>query len=75
MAYMSFDFGPAFFVSMVFGIFGMAYFSYGKKQKNFPAMGAGVGLMLYPYFVSSMLAVVVVGLALMAFPFLASRYL
>jgi hypothetical protein len=72
---MSFDFGPAFIVSMVFGIFGMAYFAYGKKRGNFSAMGAGVGLMLYPYFVSDMLAVLAVGLALMAVPFLASRYL
>lgn len=72
---MSFDFGPAFFASLIFGLFGMAYFSYGKKRGNFSALGSGVGLMIFPYFVNDLLAVVLVGFALMAFPFLASRYL
>ena len=71
---MDFTFGPAFFISLVFSIFGMAYFSYGKKQGNFSAVAAGVGLMFYPYFVSNAAIMVAAGLALMAFPFVAARF-
>jgi len=68
-----FTFGTAFYISLVFSLFGMAYFSYGKKQGNFPVLSAGVGLMFYSYFVSNVTIMVVAGLALMAFPFVAAR--
>lgn len=70
---MDFTFGPAFFISLVFSIFGMAYFSYGKKQGNISALAAGIGLMFYPYFVSNAVIMIAAGLALMAIPFVAAR--
>ncbi|MEI6149451.1 MAG: amino acid transport protein, partial [bacterium] len=40
-------------LSFLFGTFGLGYFVYGKKQASWIAMGAGAGLMIYPYFVTS----------------------
>ena len=59
----------AFFLSMVFGAIGTGYFIYGKKQQNVPFLVAGVGLMVYPYFFSSILAMVLIGLVIAAIPF------
>lgn len=72
---LSLDFGPGFMLSVVFGIFGMGYFAYGKKQGHGPALVAGLGLMLFPYFVSDVLAVALIGVAFMALPFVARRFL
>ncbi len=70
-----FTFGPAFFVSLVFSLFGMAYFSYGKKQGNTMALVSGIGLMFYPYLVSDVTMMVAVGIGLLVFPFVVSRFL
>ncbi|MBI5179481.1 MAG: hypothetical protein HZA04_09530 [Nitrospinae bacterium] len=69
------SFGPSFFLGALFGIFGMGYFAYGKKQGNMLALGSGLGLMLFPYFVSDIAVMTLAGLALMAAPFAASRFL
>ncbi len=57
------------FVGFVAGVFGMAYFVYGKKQARFSAMLAGVLLCVYPYFVGSLLWECVIGAVLLAVPF------
>ena len=57
------------FIGLMAGVFGMAYFSYGKKQKNLAAMIAGVLLCIYPYFFDSVLWLCVVGAALLVAPF------
>ena len=57
------------FVGFIAGVFGMAYFVYGKKQTKASAMIAGVLLCVYPYFVESVLWQVIVGAALLAVPF------
>jgi hypothetical protein len=56
-------------VGFIAGVFGMAYFVYGKKQTKASAMIAGVLLCVYPYFIESVLWQVVVGAALLALPF------
>ncbi len=60
--------------NLVFGIisgaFGTAYFIYGKRQERFVPLIAGMLLCVYPYFVSSMLWLAIVGIALLAAPFL-----
>ena len=53
---------------LVFGSIGLGYFMYGKKQSNVVARLSGIGLMIYPYFVSSALLLIVIGLVLMALP-------
>jgi hypothetical protein len=57
------------FIGFVAGVFGVAYFVYGKKQTKLTPMIAGVLLCVYPYFVDSVLWLVVIGAALLAAPF------
>ncbi|MEO5694366.1 MAG: hypothetical protein ABIQ72_14655 [Usitatibacter sp.] len=56
-------------VGMVAGVFGVAYFVYGKKQTKLVPMLAGVALCVYPYFFESVLWLGVIGVALLAAPF------
>jgi hypothetical protein len=60
-------------LSFLFGLVGMAYFVYGKKQAEIVFMLAGGLLCFYPYFVPNLTVMVTVGLALMAAPFVAAR--
>jgi hypothetical protein len=55
-------------IGFIAGVFGVAYFVYGKKQAKFTPMVAGVLLCVYPYFLDSVLWLVVVGAAPMAAP-------
>jgi hypothetical protein len=63
------SFGASFFFSVLFGLIGTIYFMYGKKQEKYVPMLVGIGLGVYPYFVKSATAVVLIGLVLMAVPF------
>ena len=56
------------FAGIVFGSIGFGYFIYGKKQKHFVARYTGLALMVFPYLVSDVLALVLVGLVLMSVP-------
>ena len=57
-------------VGVLAGAIGMGYFIYGKRQAKYVPMIAGVLLCVYPYFVESLLALSVIGLLLVAAPFL-----
>jgi hypothetical protein len=54
------------FASMLFGIIGFAAFVYGKKQVLWRPMVIGVGLMAYPYFVSQLWLLYLIGAGLCA---------
>jgi hypothetical protein len=54
------------FASMLFGIIGLAVFVYGKKQLLWRPMMIGVSLMTYPYFVSQLWLLYLVGAGLCA---------
>jgi hypothetical protein len=56
-------------IGFVAGVFGVAYFVYGKKQARFTPMVAGVLLCVYPYFIDSVLWLCLIGAALLAAPF------
>jgi len=58
------------FFSIVAGIIGVGYCSYGKKQQNICFFIAGIGLMFYPYFIENVMALAGVGIALIIAPFL-----
>ena len=60
--------------SLVFSSIGLGYFIYGKKQKHKVVYYSGIGLMIYPYFITSVSTVVLSGVVLMAAPKIA-RYL
>jgi hypothetical protein len=51
---------------MLLGAFGPGYFIYGKKQKMIMALLCGMALMVYPYFVSNEIALVCIGIVLLA---------
>ena len=55
---------------ILFGSIGFAAFIYGKKQSNFKALGIGVALMAYPYFVRNTPALYIIGALLTAVLFL-----
>ena len=55
---------------MLFGAIGMGYFVYGKKQKRVVALLSGVLLCVFPYFVSNVILMVLVGFVLIALPFI-----
>ena len=54
---------------VVFGSVGLAYFVYGKKQRLFVPLLCGIGLKAFPYFISNIVLLVVVGLALSVVPY------
>jgi len=54
---------------LLFGSIGLAYFMYGKKQKRGVPFASGIGLMVFPYFVSNSYLVVIIGVALIALPY------
>jgi len=54
---------------LLFGSIGMGYVIYGRKQRVPVAFAAGLALIAFPYFVSSTVAMVGVGLILLAAPF------
>ena len=57
-------------IGMLTGAVGVSYFIYGKRQTKFAPLLAGMALCVYPYFVDSVLWLVVIGALLMAAPFL-----
>lgn len=56
-------------LSVLFSAIGLAYFSYGKKQGKATALFSGAALMVYPYFVKGVVALLGLGAALTALPF------
>jgi predicted membrane-bound dolichyl-phosphate-mannose-protein mannosyltransferase len=59
----------SFVVGALFGIFGMAYFYYGKKRDNKVALVSGVILCVYPYFIDSVPLLIGIGIVLVVVPF------
>lgn len=56
-------------VGVLAGAIGAGYFIYGKRQMKIVPMVAGALLCVYPYFIDSLLWLSVVGLLLVAAPF------
>jgi hypothetical protein len=53
---------------LLFGSIGMGYIVYGRRQRALTPFLAGLGLVAFPYFVDGTLAMLAVGVALMALP-------
>ncbi len=60
--------------SIFFSVIGMAYFAYGRKQNVYFMVG-GIVLMIYPYAVNETSSLIIVGIILMALPFILDRFL
>jgi hypothetical protein len=52
------------FVSLIPSGVGFVLFVYGKKQDRWPQMAAGLLLMAYPYFATSLVSLVATGAAI-----------
>ncbi len=58
------------FLDLFVSCLGLAWFSYGRKQRLILPTFCGLGLMAYPYFVQRMLVYIPLAIALAALPFL-----
>ena len=56
-------------LSLLFGAVGMGLFIFGKKTMRMVPMGAGVALMVCPYFITNTVAMLIVCVLLTAVPF------
>jgi len=54
---------------VLFGSIGLGFFVYGRKQRRIVPLVCGLALMVFPYFVSSSILLVVIGAALIAVPY------
>lgn len=54
---------------LIFSSIGFAYFIYGKKQKRGVPFASGIGMMIFPYFISNTYLIVIIGIVLLALPY------
>jgi len=54
---------------MLFGAIGLGYFMYGKKQKAVIPLSTGIALFIFPYFISNIYMLLIVGTTLVALPY------
>lgn len=54
--------------SVLFGGIGIGFFMYGKKQKAIVPLCTGLALFVFPYFMSSVAMLLIVGVVLVAIP-------
>ncbi len=54
---------------VLFGSIGLGFFVYGKRQKAVIPLLCGLGLMVFPYFISNSIILVLVGTVLIALPY------
>ena len=57
------------FWGMVFGAIGLGFFTYGKKTKAIVPLFTGIALFVFPYFISNVYMLVLVGVILVALPY------
>ena len=53
----------------IFGAIGLGFFIYGKRQQALVPLCTGIALFVFPYFVSNVYALVVIGAILVALPY------
>ena len=56
-------------LSLLFGAVGMGFMMYGKSMSALVPIGAGLALMVVPYFISNLILLSIVGAGLTAIPF------
>ena len=57
------------FWGLLFGSIGLGFLIYGRKQRAVVPLVCGLALMVFPYFVSNTIWLVVIGVALVAIPY------
>ncbi|MFT6331836.1 MAG: hypothetical protein ACJAW3_000154 [Lentimonas sp.] len=56
--------------AVIFGVFGMTFFVYGKKQKKSLPFWAGISLMVFPPFISNLYLMIACGIIVTILPFI-----
>jgi predicted membrane protein len=54
---------------LLFSSIGLGFFLYGRKQRAVVPLVCGLVLMVYPYFIPNLIALVVIGVVLTAVPY------
>ncbi|HDH10393.1 MAG TPA: hypothetical protein ENG97_00900 [Deltaproteobacteria bacterium] len=54
----------------LFGAVGLGFFIYGKKQRSVVPLLTGIALFLFPYFIQNVYILVIVGVILVAIPYI-----
>jgi predicted membrane protein len=54
---------------LLFSSIGLGFFLYGKKQRAVVPLVCGLALMIYPYFIPNVIALVAIGVVLAAVPY------
>jgi hypothetical protein len=72
MISMSLDPGLLFLSLLTSGL-GFVLFTYGRKQDRYPQVAAGIALIVYPYFVPTLIANLLVGAAIVGAMWIAIR--
>ena len=54
---------------ILFGAIGLGFFTYGRRQKAVIPFAVGVTLFIFPYFISNVYLLVLVGAGLIALPY------
>jgi len=55
---------------MLFGAIGLGFFTYGRRQRAIVPLFSGIGLFVFPYFVSNVFLMILTGFAFIVLPFL-----
>ena len=63
------------YISFVLSAIGFAYLTYGRKAQRFQFVLSGIVIMVYSYFIGSVLVMLIVGAILMALPFVLGRFM
>jgi uncharacterized membrane protein len=58
---------------VLFGSIGLGFFVYGRKQRAIVPLVCGLALMVFPYFVSGTVWLVLIGVGLIAVPYFVRR--
>ena len=58
---------------IIFSIIGLGYFTYGKKSQQLLILICGIALMGYSYFVDGIVYIILIGVGLIALPFILGR--
>jgi hypothetical protein len=58
---------------LLFGSIGVGFALYGRQQRAVVPLLCGIALMVYPYFVPNVFALVAIGIVLMALPYFLRR--
>lgn len=54
---------------LLFSSVGVGFFLYGKRQRSPVPLVCGLALIIYPYFVGNLIAMIAIGIALAAIPY------